>query len=81
MIITLSHQKGGVGKSTLAWNLIVEYSKNRKIYVIDLDIQKTITYSIQIRKNKLGDDKTKNIILLNPQNDKEMVEMMIMLGR
>ena len=77
MIITLSHQKGGVGKSTLAWNLIVEYSKNRKIYVIDLDIQKTITYSIQIRKNKLGDGKTKNIILLNPRNDKEMVEMMI----
>ena len=76
MIITLSHQKGGVGKSTLVWNMIVEYSKNRKVGVIDLDMQKTITYSIQIRKNQLGEESIKNISLLNPRDDKEMVEMM-----
>lgn len=77
MIITLSHQKGGVGKSTLAWNLIVEFSKKRKVSVIDLDMQKTITYSIQIRKNKLGQGSVQNIVLLDPKSDLEMVEMMV----
>jgi len=77
MIITLSHQKGGVGKSTLAWNLIVEFSKKRKVSVIDLDMQKTITYSIQIRKNKLGQGSVENIVLLDPKSDLEMVDMML----
>ena len=77
MIITLSHQKGGVGKSTLAWNLIVEFSKKRKVSVIDLDMQKTITYSLQIRKNKLGQGGVNNIALLDPKSDIEMVEMML----
>lgn len=77
MIITLSHQKGGVGKSTLAWNLIVEFSKKRKVSVIDLDMQKTITYSLQIRKNKLGQGSVNNIALLDPKSDVEMVEMML----
>ena len=77
MIITLSHQKGGVGKSTLAWNMIVEFSKKRMVSVIDLDMQKTITYSIQIRKNKLGQGSINNIVLLDPKSDKEMVEMML----
>ena len=62
MIITLSHQKGGVGKSTLAWNMIVEFSKKRMVSVIDLDMQKTITYGIQIRKNKLGQGSIKFFI-------------------
>lgn len=37
MIINLSHQKGGVGKSTLATNLAVEL----KAVIIDLDSQKS----------------------------------------
>lgn len=73
-IITISHQKGGVGKSTLLWNLIINYSKERKIYVIDLDVQKTITYSLLVRKNNNLD--TKNIILLDPKNKDEMLNLM-----
>lgn len=77
MIITISHQKGGVGKSTIAWNLIIEFSKRRKVYVIDLDMQKTITYSIEIRKKKENIQKLNNIILLNPSSDKDMINMLI----
>jgi len=77
MIITVSHQKGGVGKSTLIWNLIIEFAKKLKVKIIDLDMQKTITYSLQIRKNMLGEGSLNNITLLDPKNDKEMVEMML----
>ena len=57
MIITLSHQKGGVGKSTLVWNLAIEYSKQRKVYVIDLDMQQTFTQSLLIRHNNIKEGK------------------------
>ena len=43
MIIAVSHQKGGVGKSTIAYNLAVELSKKYTVNVVDLDIQQTIT--------------------------------------
>ncbi|CAA6810828.1 MAG: Unknown protein [uncultured Campylobacterales bacterium] len=49
MIITISHQKGGVGKSTISWNLAVHLAKNKNVIVIDLDVQKTLTYLHQIR--------------------------------
>ena len=49
MIITISHQKGGVGKSTISWNLAVYLSKKRPVTVIDLDVQKTLTYLQRIR--------------------------------
>lgn len=49
MIITASHQKGGVGKSTLIWNLAIAYSFFHKVKVIDLDMQKTFTQSYKLR--------------------------------
>lgn len=72
MIITASHQKGGVGKSTLIWNLIIEYSKRRKVYVVDLDMQKTITYSLKIREKT---KENKNILLLSPKNKDELIKI------
>jgi len=42
-VITIAHQKGGVGKSTLALNLAVELSKRYPLKVVDLDFQKSIT--------------------------------------
>ena len=52
MIITISHQKGGVGKSTIAFNLAVELSRKYKdVKVIDLDVQQTLTQANIIRKN------------------------------
>jgi len=52
MIIAISHQKGGVGKSTIAWNLAIALQKKYKVELVDLDIQKTLTYTNEIRKNQ-----------------------------
>lgn len=50
-IIVVAHQKGGVGKSTIASNLAVELSKIHTVRVIDLDLQKSLTYFNNIRKS------------------------------
>ena len=49
-IISIAHQKGGVGKSTIAFNLAVELSKKYKVSVIDLDFQKSLTIFNEHRK-------------------------------
>jgi len=50
MIIVVSHQKGGVGKSTIAWNLATNLQKKYNVELVDLDIQRTLTYANEIRK-------------------------------
>ncbi len=50
MILTLSHQKGGVGKSTVAWNLAVNFSKIIDTRIIDLDTQRSLTVTNALRK-------------------------------
>ncbi len=49
-VITIAHQKGGVGKSTLALNLAAELSKRYPLTVIDLDFQKSLTIFNENRK-------------------------------
>lgn len=49
MIITISHQKGGVGKSTLAYNIALELARKHNVEVIDLDVQQTVSAYNQIR--------------------------------
>lgn len=56
MIISVSHQKGGVGKSTLAYNLAVELSKKYPVEVVDLDVQQTLT-ACNIIRSKFGQEK------------------------
>ena len=48
-IIVIAHQKGGVGKSTIAANLATELSKKYKVDVVDLDLQKSLTYYNNLR--------------------------------
>lgn len=54
-IITLAHQKGGTGKSTLAWNIAVELTKKYKKYgykkfiFVDLDNQESVTMTNRLR--------------------------------
>jgi chromosome partitioning protein len=50
MILTLSHQKGGVGKSTVAWNLAVYFSKIIDTRIIDLDTQRSLTVTNALRQ-------------------------------
>ena len=48
-VIVIAHQKGGVGKSTIASNLAVELSKRYEVSVIDLDMQKSLSYFNTVR--------------------------------
>ena len=43
MIILITHQKGGVGKSTLTFNLAQNISKNAKVAVLDFDLQGSLS--------------------------------------
>jgi len=52
--ITLAHQKGGVGKSTLALNLYGYFAKaGAKTAIVDLDPQGTITAFSEIEPDRL----------------------------
>lgn len=80
MIITVSHQKGGVGKSTISWNLAVYLANKKKVTVIDLDVQKTLTYLHQIRDkndfNIISFDNEKSFIDYvnnHEENSKEII--------
>ncbi|WP_442765729.1 ParA family protein [Sulfurospirillum cavolei] len=42
-IISFSHQKGGVGKSTLCFNVAAMLSSKSRTRIIDLDVQETAT--------------------------------------
>ena len=46
-IILITHQKGGVGKSTLTFNLAQNLCANAKVAILDLDLQGSL---IQIKK-------------------------------
>lgn len=49
LIITLAHQKGGVGKSTLSLNLYGYFSQNGyKTVLVDIDPQGSITSLLQV---------------------------------
>lgn len=52
MILTLSHQKGGVGKSTVAWNLAVNFSKMIPTRIVDLDTQRSLTVTNALRREQ-----------------------------
>jgi len=44
--LTIAHSKGGVGKSTLAWNLAIALdSMQYRVALVDLDVQHTITHT------------------------------------
>jgi len=47
-IILITHQKGGVGKSTLTFNLAQNITKNVKVAVIDFDLQGSLSQLKQL---------------------------------
>ena len=49
-IIVVAHQKGGVGKSTIVSNISVELSKTQNVVVLDLDMQKSLSYFNTLRE-------------------------------
>jgi chromosome partitioning protein len=83
MIVTVSHQKGGVGKSTICWNL-AGYLQKKKIdfIIIDLDVQQTLTGLNKIRAKynpkkefeiKTFDDKNVLVDFLNEIDEDQIV--------
>ncbi|MFW2605202.1 AAA family ATPase [Aliarcobacter butzleri] len=68
-IITVAHTKGGVGKSTLAWNLAhALYEDGEIVRIVDLDFQQTLYFI-----NALSDDK--KIEVLQPETIAELLDI------
>lgn len=56
MILIVGSTKGGVGKTTLAFNFAVALSKaGRDVLLVDADTQATATLTTQLRKQELGE--------------------------
>lgn len=68
-ILTVAHTKGGVGKSTLAWNLAHALHEDGEIVrIVDLDFQQTLYFI-----NALSDDK--KIEVLQPETIAELLDI------
>ena len=69
MIITVAHTKGGVGKSTLAWNLAHSLlEKGEKVTIIDLDFQQTLFFINSLCENQ-------KLEVIQPQDTTEFLEI------
>lgn len=69
MILTIAHTKGGVGKSTLAWNLAASLLEDkRKVTIVDLDFQQTLFFINSINENSILEVK-------QPQTADELIEI------
>ena len=71
-IITVAHTKGGVGKSTLAWNLAHSLlGRSEKVTIIDLDFQQTLFFINAIAE--MNEQQT--IEILQPSSGSELLEI------
>ncbi|RTL12471.1 MAG: ParA family protein [Neisseriaceae bacterium] len=70
-IIAIAHQKGGVGKTTIAANLAVELDKICNLQIIDLDMQKSLSYFNQLRIS--NGFNALNMLSVNNPNDLKSV--------
>ena len=66
-IITLAHQKGGVGKSTLAFNLAVCFQDQLRVSIVDIDLQGSLC---EIKE----DNPSLNIISIDQFNDIRLLD-------
>lgn len=68
-IITVAHTKGGVGKSTLAWNLAhALHTAGEVVRIVDLDFQQTLFFI-----NNLNEDSKMEV--LQPQTADELLDI------
>lgn len=59
-VITIAQQKGGAGKTTMAAHLAVAWAQSgkRKVAVVDIDPQGSLTQWYKVRADVLGEDNT-----------------------
>lgn len=68
-IFTVAHTKGGVGKSTLAWNLAHSlHAAGEVVKIVDLDFQQTLYFI-----NTLNEESTMEV--LQPQTADELLDI------
>lgn len=54
-VVTIAQQKGGAGKTTLAIHLAIQWSRaGRKVAVLDIDPQQSLSRWGSLRRDKLG---------------------------
>ena len=71
-VVTIAHTKGGVGKSTLAWNLAHSLRVHgEEVKIIDLDFQQTLCF-INAIADMNGEE---TIEVLQPQSGSELIEI------
>ncbi|AXX89314.1 hypothetical protein CKA55_07365 [Arcobacter suis] len=71
-VITIAHTKGGVGKSTLAWNLAHSlHAAGEVVRIVDLDFQQTLFFINAIAE--MNNEAT--IEVLQPQTGSELLEI------
>lgn len=71
-VVTIAHTKGGVGKSTLAWNLAHSLRVHgEQVKIIDLDFQQTLCF-INAIADMNGEE---TIEVLQPQSGSELIEI------
>ena len=69
MILVIGHTKGGVGKSTLAYNIAYGiHATRRRVKIIDLDFQQTLQFVNSINDNP-------EIEVIQPQTTQELFEI------
>ena len=64
MIVVVSNQKGGVGKSTIALNIAVLMQKYKSVQLVDLDVQRTLSFANEMRKTH---DKSLDVIQIESE--------------
>ena len=68
-IITVAHTKGGVGKSTLAWNLAhALHNAGEVVRIVDLDFQQTLFFINALNENPFME-------VLQPQTADELLNI------
>ena len=63
----IAHQKGGVGKTTIAGNLAIELSRAQTVRIIDLDTHQLLTAYLSKHDHK-------NIVMCSPGNKEELIK-------
>ena len=60
-VITIAQQKGGAGKTTMAAHLAVAWaaSGRRRVAIVDIDPQGSLTHWYNVRTERLGEEATK----------------------